>query len=171
MPSKPWRWAHSIWPWVTVEQLPDTTSRRPAGPGGWIREALVVEHVEEHDPGFRLQQRAVAAVDVVGAAREQEQVHEGDASRGLLREMDPDVPLVHRRDGVAAHDGMPVDAMRRAVQRGEQVPERAVAAEDGGADDERDGAAAEDAGADVDRAADGADGGRRVEGGADLVVA
>ena len=50
--------------------------------------------------------------------------------------MQPDVGLLHWRDGVAAHDRMAIDAIVHALVGGEKISERGVALELRGADDE-----------------------------------
>ena len=78
---------------------------------------------------------------------------------------------MHRRHGMAAHHGMPVDAERLAPVGGEERPEGRVAFQLRRPDHDGHGRLAEDRRTDVDRAADAADRRRGIEGRTDLVVA
>ena len=134
-------------------------------------ERLVVEHVDRHDRHvrpIRPGEFAHPGRPVTGA--QLEHVDEFDAARGLRREVAGEVGLGHRRDRVTRHGRVAVEPVAHTVCRREQVAEQLVAAQARRADDHRRPRAAHQRNADVDGTADRAGGGRRVEGGADLVM-
>lgn len=81
-----------------------------------------------------------------------------------------EIGLVHGRDRVVAHVGVTVDTEDLTAIGGEEIAEDDPAAEVRRADDDRGRLLLEDLEAEFDGATDGADGGRAIEGGADLVV-
>ena len=90
---------------------------------------------------------------------------------GLDTQMQAEVGLLHGRDRMPAHHGMPVDAKRLAPEPREQVPEGRVALELWRPNDERNDILFEHRRPDVGGLPDTADARRGIEGGADFVVA
>ncbi len=121
--------------------------------------------VEQHDFRARRLDRRVHV-----RAGERREIDEPDALHRLLCEMQGDIRLVHRGDGVARHHGVAVDAIGPALIGGEQMAEGGVTLELRRADDEGHKLPAKAPGADVERAADAADLRARIEGRADLVM-
>ncbi len=85
--------------------------------------------------------------------------------------MNGKIRLVHRRDGMTAHDRVAVDAENAPLIGSKEIAEGRIALELRRADDDRHQLLFEDLFADLDRLADIADLGRGIECRADLVVA
>ena len=86
-------------------------------------------------------------------------------------EMHAQIRLGHRRDGMAAHHRVAIDAVDRAVRPAcKQIAEEAIPAKTGLAADDGRERGIKMAFERQDGSADAADGRRRIEGGADLVV-
>ena len=144
----------------SVARLPH---QLPADP-----ERLVVDHVEADDPGAA---RALLGEPVLRPARlHGDEIDQPDRQAGLAREVDAEVGLVHRRHRMAAHGRVAVEAEGSARHRGEQVAESLVAVDRRRRSDQRHKRAAEYRQAQLDRLADRARLGRRIEGRADLVL-
>ncbi len=96
-------------------------------------ELVGVEEVEEEDFGVSGEEPVEFGADFGFGEGELEDVEESDFLFGLTGEVEAEVAFVGGRDWVAAHGGVPVEAVNFAVatdaHAGEEVSEHAVAAE------------------------------------------